>query len=121
MPRGLPDSAYKLRFMPRGKGGKKDDKKNNNDNVEVNIQVIDISEKIDVGGTEIELETKVTQILIKNNGNNKKKDKKRKDDAKKNNKNKASINHILRMPALTSRTECCNPSRSSHHRHPRIW
>jgi hypothetical protein len=91
MPRGLPDSAYKLRYMPRAAAGsgKKGGKGNNND-VEVDITVVDVTEKIDINKQEIDLEVKVTQILIKNKGNNKKKDDKRKDDAKKNNKDKVS-------------------------------
>jgi hypothetical protein len=97
MPRGLPDSAYKLRYVPRAvagsgkKGGKGNNNKNkNNNDVEVDITVVDVTEKIDINKEEIDLEVKVTQILIKNKGNNKKKDDKRKDDAKKNNKNKVS-------------------------------
>jgi hypothetical protein len=105
MPRGLPDSAYKLQFMPKGKRsfemggrGRKDrNNKNNNNDVEVDIAVIDVQEKIDVGGAEIDIETKVTQILIKNKDNNKRKDNKRKDDAKRNNKDVVSLSTPLKV------------------------
>lgn len=81
-PRGLPESAGKLSFTPgymkrTPKNGKN---KNNNDNSEsVKIQVTDIQKDIQVGGTEIQFEKKVTQILVANQNTNKKNNKKRKD------------------------------------------
>lgn len=96
MPRGLPDSAYRLRYMPRAMAGfgKKASKRNNKDE---DITVIDVTEKIDIDKEEIDLEVKVTQILIKNKGNNKKKDDKRSSDAKKKNKKKDTVIQVVQV------------------------
>ena len=94
-PRGIPESAAKLRFVPgymkRAPKAKNDNKNNNNDNNEdVNIEITDITADIEVGGEEIQFEENVVQIMIKNSDNNKKKNDKRKKDVKNKNSKEVS-------------------------------
>lgn len=105
VPRGIPEAAQKLRFVPahmkRGKNdkGNNDNNDNNGGEQDVTINVTDETVDIQEGNTEIKFEEKVTQILIKNRSNNNKKNNKRKDDVKKNNKDQVSS-----LTKSTSRT-----------------
>ena len=84
-PRGVPESAGKLAFVPRA--AKKQAKgKKNKDNNTIEIIQETIIEKETKGETELII--KIKETLIKDTKTNKKKDKARKAAFKKKNKNK---------------------------------